>query len=93
MGLVILPQALKMVIPGIVNTFISLFKDTTLVLIIGLFDVLGTVQSTVTDPRGKTLPSKAMSLSLSVSGSFASAYPATVRTLNANSTPVIKPDG
>ncbi len=50
MGLVILPQALKMVIPGIVNTFISLFKDTTLVLIIGLFDILGTVQSTVTDP-------------------------------------------
>ena len=50
MGLIILPQALKMVIPGIVNTFISLFKDTTLVLIIGLFDILGTVQSTVTDP-------------------------------------------
>jgi general L-amino acid transport system permease protein len=50
MGLVILPQALKMVIPGIVNTFISLFKDTTLVLIIGLLDVLGTVQSTVSDP-------------------------------------------
>ncbi|WP_420845017.1 amino acid ABC transporter permease [Marinobacter iranensis] len=50
MGLVILPQALTMVIPGIVNTFISLFKDTTLVLIIGLFDILGTVQSTVTDP-------------------------------------------
>jgi general L-amino acid transport system permease protein len=49
-GLIILPQALKMVIPGIVNTFISLFKDTTLVLIIGLFDILGTVQSTVTDP-------------------------------------------
>ncbi|WP_148861139.1 amino acid ABC transporter permease [Marinobacter fonticola] len=50
MGLIILPQALKLVIPGIVNTFISLFKDTTLVLIIGLFDVLGTVQSTITDP-------------------------------------------
>ncbi|MCG7199301.1 amino acid ABC transporter permease [Marinobacter pelagius] len=50
MGLIILPQALKLVIPGIVNTFIALFKDTTLVLIIGLFDVLGTVQSTVTDP-------------------------------------------
>lgn len=49
-GLVILPQALKLVIPGIVNTFISLFKDTTLVLIIGLLDILGTVQSTVTDP-------------------------------------------
>jgi len=36
MGLVILPQALRIVIPGIVNTFIGLFKDTTLVLIIGL---------------------------------------------------------
>lgn len=44
MGLVIMPQALKMVIPGIVNTFIGLFKDTTLVLTIGLFDLLGTVQ-------------------------------------------------
>lgn len=49
-GLIILPQALKMVIPGIVNTFIALFKDSTLVLIIGLFDVLGTVQSTIVDP-------------------------------------------
>ncbi|GAB3672167.1 amino acid ABC transporter permease [Salinisphaera aquimarina] len=50
MGLIILPQALKLVIPGVVNTFISLFKDTTLVLIIGLFDVLGTVQATIIDP-------------------------------------------
>lgn len=49
-GLVVLPQALTLVIPGIVNTFISLFKDTTLVLIIGLFDILGAVQATVTDP-------------------------------------------
>lgn len=40
MRLIILPQALKLVIPGIVNTFIGLFKDTTLVLIIGLFDFL-----------------------------------------------------
>jgi general L-amino acid transport system permease protein len=43
MRLVILPQALKIVIPGIVNSFISLFKDTSLVLIIGLFDLLGIV--------------------------------------------------
>ena len=50
MGLVILPQALKLVIPGIVNTFIALFKDTTLVLIIGLFDILGTLQSVIADP-------------------------------------------
>jgi len=50
MGLVILPQALKLVIPGIVNTFIGLFKDTTLVLIIGLFDFLGMVQLAGTNP-------------------------------------------
>ncbi len=50
MGLIILPQALKLVIPGIVNTFIALFKDTTLVLIIGLLDILATVQSSIVDP-------------------------------------------
>ena len=50
MGLIIMPQALKMVIPGIVNTFIGLFKDTTLVLIIGLFDLLGMVQLSGTNP-------------------------------------------
>ncbi|MFQ5851637.1 MAG: amino acid ABC transporter permease [Candidatus Binatia bacterium] len=51
MGLVILPQALRIVVPGIVNTFIGLFKDTTLVLIIGLFDLLGIVQAAATDPK------------------------------------------
>ncbi|MGE0231977.1 MAG: ABC transporter permease subunit, partial [Flavobacteriaceae bacterium] len=51
---IILPQALKLVIPGIVNTFIGLFKDTTLVLIIGLFDLLGQVQSSFTDPSWST---------------------------------------
>jgi general L-amino acid transport system permease protein len=50
MALIVLPQALKMVIPGIVNTFIGLFKDTTLVLIIGLFDLLGMVQLAGTNP-------------------------------------------
>ncbi|PTW61030.1 general L-amino acid ABC transporter membrane protein [Breoghania corrubedonensis] len=54
MGLIIMPQALKMVIPGIVNTFIGLFKDTTLVLIIGLFDLLGQIQSSYTDPTWAT---------------------------------------
>lgn len=44
MGLIILPQALVLVIPGIVNTFIALFKDTTLVVIIGLIDLLGVLQ-------------------------------------------------
>jgi general L-amino acid transport system permease protein len=48
MGLIILPQALKIVIPGIVNSFIGLFKDTTLVLIIGLLDMLAIIQSGTT---------------------------------------------
>ncbi|HPY40226.1 MAG TPA: amino acid ABC transporter permease [Thiolinea sp.] len=48
---VILPQALKIVIPGIVNSFISLFKDTSLVLIIGLFDFLATVQGAFASPK------------------------------------------
>jgi len=51
MRLIILPQALKIVIPGIVNTFIGLFKDTTLVLIIALFDLLGVVQASIADPN------------------------------------------
>lgn len=54
MRLIILPQALVLVIPGIVNTFIGLFKDTTLVLIIGLFDLLGAMQSTFTDATWST---------------------------------------
>jgi general L-amino acid transport system permease protein len=51
MRLVILPQALRVVIPGIVNSFISLFKDTSLVLIIGLFDLLGIIQQNFSDPN------------------------------------------
>lgn len=52
MGFIILPQALKLTIPGIVNSFIALFKDTSLVLIIGLFDLLGIVQQSVqSDPK------------------------------------------
>ncbi len=51
MRLIILPQALKISIPSIVNTFIGLFKDTSLVLIIGMFDVLGIGQAANTDPN------------------------------------------
>ncbi|MBF9000403.1 MULTISPECIES: amino acid ABC transporter permease [Vibrio] len=50
MGLIILPQALKITIPSIVNTFLGLFKDTSLVMIIGMFDVLGVGQAAITDP-------------------------------------------
>lgn len=48
---VILPQALRISIPGIVNTFIGLFKDTTLVMIVGLFDLMGVVMFHYTDPN------------------------------------------
>lgn len=48
--LVVMPQAIKLVIPGIVNTFIGLFKDTSLVSIIGMFDLLGVVQLNFRDP-------------------------------------------
>jgi general L-amino acid transport system permease protein len=50
MRLIILPQALKISIPGIVNTFIGLFKDTTLVIVIGLFDILGIANAMVSNP-------------------------------------------
>ena len=51
---VVLPQALKIVIPGIVNSFIALFKDTTLVLIVGLFDLLGMIQFHFSDADWST---------------------------------------
>jgi len=51
MGLIILPQALKISIPNIVSSFIGLFKDTTLVLIIGLYDLLNITQLAVTDGK------------------------------------------
>ncbi len=53
-GLIVLPQALKLVIPGIVNTFIGMFKDTTLVIIIGMFDLLGIVKQHLSDANWAT---------------------------------------
>ncbi|CAH2404102.1 amino acid ABC transporter permease [Mesorhizobium ventifaucium] len=54
MGLIVLPQALKLVIPGIVNTFIGMFKDTSLVSIISMFDLLGVVKQNFSDPNWAT---------------------------------------
>ena len=49
-ALIILPQALRISVPGIVNTFIGLIKDTSLILIIGMFDLLGMIQAASTHP-------------------------------------------
>lgn len=51
MRLIVLPQALKISIPGIVNTFIGLFKDTTLVIVIGLLDILGMGRASLADAK------------------------------------------
>ena len=54
MRLVILPQALRITIPNIVNSYIALFKDTTLVFIVGIFDFLRTIEAARIDPKWAT---------------------------------------
>jgi general L-amino acid transport system permease protein len=54
MRLVVLPQALKATIPNIVNSYVSLFKDTTLVFFVGIFDFLKTVEVARVDPKWAT---------------------------------------
>jgi general L-amino acid transport system permease protein len=49
-ALIVMPQALRHVIPGLVNSFIGLFKDTSLVSIVALFDLLGQVHASFADP-------------------------------------------
>jgi general L-amino acid transport system permease protein len=51
MQLIILPQALRVTIPNIVNNYIALFKDTTLVFIVGIFDLLRTIEVARIDPK------------------------------------------
>jgi general L-amino acid transport system permease protein len=53
-ALIVLPQALRHVIPGLVNSFIALFKDTSLVSIVALFDLLGQLRASFSDPNWAT---------------------------------------
>ena len=48
--LVILPQALKLIIPGIANTFLALVKDTPLILVVGLLELVGMIDMAKTNP-------------------------------------------
>lgn len=50
-GYIVMPQALRAVLPGIVNSVIALFKDTTYVMIVGLFDLLNIVTAALSDAR------------------------------------------
>jgi general L-amino acid transport system permease protein len=54
MVFIILPQALRITIPNIVNSYVALFKDTTLVFVVGIFDFLRTIESARLDPQWAT---------------------------------------
>jgi general L-amino acid transport system permease protein len=57
-ALVVLPQAMRVAVPGIINTVVDLFKDTTLVTIVGLSDLLGAVNQSLKDPDWLGLPTE-----------------------------------
>jgi general L-amino acid transport system permease protein len=54
LGLIVLPQALRVTIPNILNSYVALFKDTTLVFFVGIFDLLRTIEVARADPKWAT---------------------------------------
>jgi len=73
-GLVILPQALRITIPNILNSFIALFKDTTLVFFVGIFDFLKTVEVARVDPKWATPVTSATGYAFAAVFYFACCY-------------------
>lgn len=59
LSLVVLPQALRAALPNIVSTFIQVLKDSTLVLVVGVYDLLGVVQLTVSEPKWNSYSAEA----------------------------------
>jgi hypothetical protein len=80
---VVLPQALCIVVPGIINTVVDLFKDITLVTIIGLFDLLGTVEQALKEPAWLGFATEAMCFPPWCSSSAAPRCPLTAVAWNA----------
>jgi general L-amino acid transport system permease protein len=74
MALVVLPQALRVTLPNIVNTFIGLFKDTTLVFIVGIFDFLRTIEAARGDPKWATPTTAATGYAFAALFYFACCY-------------------
>jgi general L-amino acid transport system permease protein len=68
--LIVLPQALAMVIPPLVNNFIGAFKNTSLVIIIGLFDLLNTANTALTDPNWQGFATEAYVFAAAIYWSF-----------------------
>jgi len=72
--LIILPQALKVTIPNIVNSYIALFKDTTLVFFVGIFDFLNTIEVARADPKWSTPVTSATGYIFAAFGYFVCCY-------------------
>ena len=68
---IVLPQAFRIIVPGIINTVVDLFKDTTLVTIIGLFDLLGAVEQALKDPAWLGFATEGYVFSAAVVSSYA----------------------